>query len=825
MAENNRPQGRETNTTGKGKGLYKRGEGLNTGPVGKQDGYQGRKEQYASSGGGGGGGHRATRAIGGGGILIVILAAVLLLGKGGLGGLFGGSTTPSTPTNNTQNEQVQPQPQPQPQQNTSHYGTSGSSILSSLLGGSGNSGLSASGFGGSATASNGWNGGSNNGKLNTSVAAGSRAKRTQIRGNGQDVVTLMIYLCGTDLESRSKMGTMDLQEILSATTNNTNLNILVYTGGCRQWQNNVVSNSKNQLYQIRNGQIQLLGEESARSMTDPNTLVGFIQTCAQAFPANRNMLIFWDHGGGSLSGYGYDEKYASSGSMPLANIDKALKAAGVTFDFIGFDACLMATLETALMLEPYADYMIASEETEPGVGWYYTNWVTALNKNTSISTLELGKMIVDDFVTVCAQKCRGQSTTLSVVDLAELVNTVPSKLKSFASSTSQMLQGQQFQAVSNARSSAREFAASNKIDQVDLVHLAYNLNTSESKALASALVGAVKYNRTSSNMTNAYGLSVYFPYKSTSKVKSATAAFQAIGMDSDYLRCIQQFASMGTAGQTVAGGASSPLGALLGGGSVGSSSNGTQSMDAVMNILGALMGGGRSTEGYIDDSLDLNRAAAFIADNQLDASSLVWVNDESGTPVLRLSEQQWGLVNDLQLNVFVDDGKGYIDLGLDCVYGFTDDGALKGVYDGSWLAIDQQVVAFYYMDSSFDGDSFAINGRVPCLLNGQRAELLVTFDNDHPGGTVTGARTVYDKGETETVAKNFTELSAGDKIDFLCDYYTYDGDYENTYMLGEQMTWTGEETVSNVDISDYETTACYLLTDIYCQEYWTPTMP
>ena len=219
------------------------------------------------------------------------------------------------------------QPQPQPQQNTSHYGTSGSSILSSLLGGSGNSGLSASGFGGSATASNGWNGGSNNGKLNTSVAAGSRAKRTQIRGNGQDVVTLMIYMCGTDLESRSKMGTMDLQEILSATTNNTNLNILVYTGGCRQWQNNVVSNSKNQLYQIRNGQIQLLGEESARSMTDPNTLVGFIQTCAQAFPANRNMLIFWDHGGGSLSGYGYDEKYASSGSMPLANIDKALKAA------------------------------------------------------------------------------------------------------------------------------------------------------------------------------------------------------------------------------------------------------------------------------------------------------------------------------------------------------------------------------------------------------------------------------------------------------------------------------------------------------------------
>ncbi|MCR5235609.1 MAG: hypothetical protein K6E34_00220 [Lachnospiraceae bacterium] len=36
------------------------------------------------------------------------------------------------------------------------------------------------------------------------------------------------------------------------------------------------------------------------------------------------------------------------------------------FDFIGFDACLMATVETAYMLSPYADYMIASEEFEPG---------------------------------------------------------------------------------------------------------------------------------------------------------------------------------------------------------------------------------------------------------------------------------------------------------------------------------------------------------------------------------------------------------------------------------------------------------------------------
>jgi hypothetical protein len=105
-------------------------------------------------------------------------------------------------------------------------------------------------------------------------------------------------------------------------------------------------------------------------MTKPDTLSGFIQWCAQNFPANRNMLIFWDHGGGSVSGYGYDQKFPRPVPCPWAGIDTALAAGGVKFDFIGFDACLMATMETALMTSQYADYLIGSEETEPGVGWY-----------------------------------------------------------------------------------------------------------------------------------------------------------------------------------------------------------------------------------------------------------------------------------------------------------------------------------------------------------------------------------------------------------------------------------------------------------------------
>ena len=827
----NRPNGREKNVTGQGKGLYKRGDGLNTGgPVGKQDGYQGRKQQSAS---GGSGGNRA-----GGGrspLMIIIALVVLLLGGGGagLGGLFGGSGNSSQPTTPVQ------QPTQQTTQNTSHYGVSGgTSILNSLLGGS------SVGYTGGGNVSTGWMGGSNTGRLNTSVASGARAKRTKLLGGGRDTITIMVYMCGADLESRNAMASSDLQEMLNATTG-TNINIIVYTGGCRQWKNNLVSSSVNQVYRIQNGQIDcLVKDDGSRVMTDPNTLARFIKFCGDSFPANRNMLIFWDHGGGSISGYGYDEKSPRSGSMGLSGINQALAAAGVTFDAIGFDTCLMATLETGLMLEPYADYMIASEETEPGVGWFYTNWLTELGRNPSMSTLELGKKIVDDFVSVCAQKCRGQKTTLSVVDLAELSATVPGKLKAFAAGTSQLMQTNQYQVVSNARGSTREFASSNKIDQVDLVHLALNLNTSESKALANALLGAVKYNGTSSNMTNAYGLSIYFPYQKASKVTSAVAAYEAIGMDSDYARCIQQFASMEVGGQTVAGGVSSPLTSLTGGGSSG----GQVGMDAIVDILGALMGGG-SSGGFYGRTLDLDDTASFIADHQFDASALVWTTS-GGVPQMRLSEDQWALVHDLQLNVFFDDGEGYIDLGLDNVYQFTEDGALLGEYDGTWLAIDEQVVAYYYVDSVFDGDSYTITGRVPVMITHEggepyRAELIIVFDNDHPYGTIAGARAVYVNDETDTVPKGLgladadtvadstltidgtglAALTKGDKLDFICDYYSYDGDYQNSYYLGEQMTYTGDHEISNVTIDKDAATATYLFTDIYCQEYWTPVLP
>ncbi len=63
-------------------------------------------------------------------------------------------------------------------------------------------------------------------------------------------------------------------------------------------------------------------------------------------------------------GFGYDEMYPDD-MLSLSQIGNALSDSGIKFDIVGFDACLMGTIETAYMLEPYADYLVASEEYEP----------------------------------------------------------------------------------------------------------------------------------------------------------------------------------------------------------------------------------------------------------------------------------------------------------------------------------------------------------------------------------------------------------------------------------------------------------------------------
>ncbi len=808
----NRPRARKTFTSGGGSGVHKTGSGHGGGPVGggsmfgKGSGQSGGFGGNQSSGSGGqrGGGRMGC-------LPIIILAVVALIGGGGAlgGGLFGGGGGSSVDI---------------------------SDLQSMLNSGSG--------------VSSGWSASeSNDGVLNTEVAPEARDKFTTINGNGRDTNTILVYMCGADLESRSGMATNDLNEMIQATVGS-NINLLVYTGGCKQWRNSLISSRNNQIYQIQNGNIKcLVNNAGGYAMTDVRSLQSFLNWGKQNFPANRMDLIFWDHGGGSITGYGYDEKFASSGSMTLEGINQALKSANMKFDFIGFDTCLMATAENALMLSKYADYMVASEETEPGIGWYYTNWLTKLSQNPSMATLEIGKNIVDDFTTQCAKNCRGQSTTLSVVDLAELSQTLPSKLKAFSVETGDMIAGGEYKTVANARSSSKEFARSSGIDQIDLIHFAKNLDTSKSKALAQTLLDAVKYNRISSSTSNAYGLSIYFPYNKISKVDAISKIYNAIGMDKEYTSCMKKFATMGVSGHAVSSGSSSPLGSLLGG-SYGTSSQSSSGMSnqAMQQLLGSLLSGGSSSgvdisslgnlvslglnkgnTAFLSESgLDADTVAEYVSDNMLSIDDLNWTENKDGEECISLSEDKWELIHSVDMGMFYDDGEGYIDLGLDNIYDFDDDGNLLPNLERTWLSLNGQVVAYYHTETfEYGNDKYTITGYVPALLNGERVNLILTFDDQNEQGYVAGVSYDYDEGTTEVEGKNLTGLNAGDQVEFLCDYYSYSGDFEDNYTLGDgAITITDPKNISirNVSVGQGKVKVAYRFTDIYGQEYWSPAL-
>ena len=214
-------------------------------------------------------------------------------------------------------------------------------------------------------------------------------------GNGDKSWTVMMYLCGSDLESENGLATDNLKELCAANLGG-RINYLIETGGAKRWNNNVVDSQHLNRYIVENGGITLKQQLASASMGEASTLSDFLKWGKSTYPADNYMLVFWDHGGGTLTGVCYDERYSHGSSdadtLTLPEIRAALKEANTQFEAVGFDTCLMSTLETAEVLKPYAKFMVGSEETEPGYGWDYNSWTSYLSAYPGIDGGTLGNI-------------------------------------------------------------------------------------------------------------------------------------------------------------------------------------------------------------------------------------------------------------------------------------------------------------------------------------------------------------------------------------------------------------------------------------------------
>lgn len=223
--------------------------------------------------------------------------------------------------------------------------------------------------------------------------------------------TLLIYMCGSSLESKNGAATEDIAELLRADIPD-KVNILIETGGAWKWKNDRISYDKIQRFQVSGGELALLDENRLSSMGDAETLRAFVDWGTETFPAERTALILWDHGGGFLEGICMDELYRDDW-LTVGELDEALSGSRFDgkFSFIGFDCCLMANYETALTVSKYADTMIASEGDEPVGGWDYGAVAEAIGKT------DFYDAVLDSFAKANTDRA---DYTLSVIDLSKL---------------------------------------------------------------------------------------------------------------------------------------------------------------------------------------------------------------------------------------------------------------------------------------------------------------------------------------------------------------------------------------------------------------------
>ena len=218
----------------------------------------------------------------------------------------------------------------------------------------------------------------------------------------KDDHTVLIYMCGADLESENQLATGDIQEILKVSGQPDDVNIVIETGGAKSWASTYgISSTYLERYHVENKSLVRDNQLTYASMGLSSTLQSFIEYGLNNYPAERVGLVFWNHGGG-MRGVCYDEK-KNDDVLKNSEIRSAVSGAlsncgmsGQKLEWVGYDACLMAVQDIAITNAEYFNYMIASEESEAGYGWDYDNWVDDLYSKKSTTTIL--KAIVDSFI-------------------------------------------------------------------------------------------------------------------------------------------------------------------------------------------------------------------------------------------------------------------------------------------------------------------------------------------------------------------------------------------------------------------------------------------
>jgi len=569
------------------------------------------------------------------------------------------------------------------------------------------------------------------------------------------------YLCGSDLETNGGFATIDLLEMMDVQLPE-NVNVVIQTGGANTWQNNLMDASKIQRWLFNSEGLQLVDEQATTNMGEAQTLYDFLYFSSENFPADKVAVTFWNHGGGSVSGAAFDEIHGLD-SLNLIEMYQAFDAvwpadtANPALELVGFDTCLMATVDVAAVFQNFSKYLVASEEVEPGNGWLYSGWLGELAANPDMEGDDLGIAICNTYYEGCEAVGTQDQTTLSVTDLTKLTPLLEA-YESFGQEA--FVAASQdpgfFAQLGRAAAQSENYGGNTKeqgyTNMVDLGHLARQTAwmLPSAQSVSDALAECVIYQVGGIYRSEATGLSCYYSYN---------------GDINDF----NGYIGVGT------GLAFKHLYAY--------------------GLTGKMAEGG---DEYLA-SLNIEELPKIItlADMDWDGVPLD-VNDE-GTSFLTLGPDAYDVLAGIGFQLFYVDEANDQMLLLGTDNDMTADWENGVFYDnfrGVWGAIDDHLV---YMELSFEGDGYNLYS-VPILLNGEQYNLRVAYDFTAEEWSILGASQGLD--DTGMASKEMRLLEEGDVITTIWKMASYSGDDDFEMYAVEELTVTADTTFGETALFD-----------------------
>ncbi len=590
----------------------------------------------------------------------------------------------------------------------------------------------------------------------------------------------------------------DIGEMTSAVWSD-NISIVIQPGGATRWSNSRVNPNRTQRFLYKGSKFSEIDTQTLQRSGTPETLSEFLEYCRDNYPADHTMLILWNHGGGAF-GYGNDTIFGDS--FELSEIRDALSAVyepssdNPAFDVIGFDACLMSSLEVTHALDGFARYFAVSEETEPGDGWDYAPWLQAMTDDPTMNPAQICRAIADSYTDhYMTQNANvgfliNNDVTFSVLDgskTGELYDAYCELAKAQlidATTDLSVLSDMGRCSDRSTHYAGSDYDVFNTIDLGTYVDHTVDFYPEQSSKVKQLLGESVLYHRENGSLSDSQGISVYLP----GTVNSFNGMLYALlylneACEDDATRALYYYKIAGTLNEELAQYAKDLTG------------NDPKKLDVT-----PFREFGRSTP-------------------ELDGTTFVIPVDGALGEMLQAEM--------LELACFDEDEMTITTYGRDEFVSLEGDGTMSVDFDGQWVYLGGQPLAIEIASAS----PSAIDYRSKVKVDGTEKYLEFSFDRDTERFTLKGVREIVSSpiGEDELAinvfanSKTLQNLEVGSEVTPIYEVTNLETQ-DKEECEGEAITVKKSTKIELKGLDDGYYLTSAVITDVRGDEYYSPVM-